>query len=85
MEKYYCKYCGAELKKVAMPDDSSWGAEFVMICMNDDCTYYTRGWDWMQVNYKVVSSYRYCINTVNGMEVPIAVHSPSDFKNLIIE
>ncbi len=84
MVQKVCKYCGKELKKVMMPPESDWGAEYLWICMNDDCGYFQRGWDWMKENYKVTSSYRYKINPVNGSEGPIPVTSPDDMKDWIV-
>ncbi len=84
MEKTNCKYCGSELSKVQMPFDSDWGVEYLMVCLNDDCGYYSRGWDWMMNNYKVKSSYRYFCNTFTDYEGPLPVARPSDYKNEVI-
>lgn len=79
-----CKYCGNELSKVLLAPDNDWGVEFLMICLNDDCSYYQRGWNWMKEKYNVAASYRYKIDVSTGIEGPIPVISPGDFKNQVV-
>jgi hypothetical protein len=79
-----CKYCESKLVKVEIPPDSDWGVDFLMVCMNDDCGYYQRGWEWMWKNYEVKSSYRYHFNPSSGYEGPLHVTKPDDYKNFII-
>jgi hypothetical protein len=57
MDTKTCKYCGGELEKVLMPVESDWGVEYFLVCMNDECSYFVRGWDWMKEKYKVHASY----------------------------
>jgi hypothetical protein len=83
--KYICKHCGAELSKVLMPLGSDWGVEYFMICMNDECGYYVRGWKWMLEQFKVHSSYRYKYDTFTGQDGPIPVFTPDDLKSLVAE
>jgi len=80
-----CKHCGSTLKQVKMPPESDWNVPYQMICMNDECGYYQRGWDWMRQNYKVKASYRYRYNTFNGEDGPIPVFSPMDLKDLVVD
>jgi hypothetical protein len=84
MEKKTCKYCGGELSKVLIPQESDWGVEFFMICMNDECSYYVKGWDWMQEQYKVKASYRYKYDPSSDIEGPIPVKSPNDMKDWVV-
>lgn len=84
METNKCKYCGVELQKVLMPPESDWGVEYFMVCMNDDCQYYVRGWKWMEENYRVKASYRYKFNPENNDEGPLPVRSAEDYKNFIV-
>lgn len=84
-KKLICKHCGQELKKVLMPPDSDWGVAFQYICMNDDCSYYVRGWDWMQKQYAVKASYRFRHNPFSGDEGPMPVMTPTDLKHYVAE
>ncbi|MFP4368790.1 MAG: hypothetical protein ACLFR2_04350 [Candidatus Kapaibacterium sp.] len=80
-----CKHCGSELKKVSLPVDSDFGVEYLMVCFNDECEYYKRGWNWMGENYNVRASYRYKYNTFTGEDGPLPVFSPHTFKTAIVE
>ncbi|MGQ9818576.1 MAG: ogr/Delta-like zinc finger family protein [Candidatus Kapaibacteriales bacterium] len=84
-KKRLCKYCGREIKKVYLPSDSDWGAEYIYVCLNDECSYFIRGWDWMWNNYNVVASYRYMYNPVNGYEGPFPVTKENDIKFAYLE
>ncbi len=84
MEKLICKHCGAELSKVLMPKESDWGVEYFFICMNDECSYFVRGWDWMMERFSVKSSYRFKIDPETGASGPIPVTSPDDMKNWVV-
>ena len=83
--KTECKYCGSKLKKVMLPANNDFQVEYFMVCFNDDCEYYVRGWEWMKNKYNVVSSYRYKFNPVFGDEGPLHVESPYTFKDAIVE
>ena len=84
MEKHVCKYCGKELDKVLMPPESDWGVEYFFICMNDECSYFVRGWDWMQEKFKVHASYRYKYDPEKDTSGPIPVKSPQDMKDWVV-
>lgn len=83
MEKI-CKHCGKKLSKIAIPENSDWNTEFLFVCMNDDCQYYIRGWEWMKTNFNSISSYRYMINPLTNIDGPIPVFTNTQYKNLII-
>ncbi len=85
MEKVTCKYCGKEMDKVLMPPESDWQVEYFMICMNDDCPYYVRGWNWMKEQFKVNASYRNKYNPEDGTLMPIPVKSPDDMKDWVVK
>ena len=84
MEKKKCKYCGEELKKVLIPPQSDWGVEHFLVCMNDECSYYVQGWNWMKEKYKVNASYRYKYNPEKDDDGPIPVKSPDDMKDWVV-
>lgn len=84
MEKHVCKYCGKELEKVLIPPESKWGVEYFLVCMNDDCSYFLRGWEWMKNKYEVHASYRYKIDPVSKKEGPIPVKSFDDMKDWVV-
>jgi hypothetical protein len=84
MEVSKCKYCGSDLKKVAMPPDSKFQTEFLMVCLNDDCDYFKRGWNWMKEKFNVDASYRYQFNPVTGQDGPFPVVRSTDLKDMVI-
>lgn len=84
-QRITCKYCKGELKKVYLPSDSDWGVEYLFLCLNDDCGYFVRGWDWMWNNFQVVASYRYMVNPFTGYDGPYPVSRENDIKNAYVE
>lgn len=84
-DKRFCKYCKSEIKKVYLPPDSDWGAEYIYVCLNDECNYFLHGWDWMWNNYHVMASYRYMYNPINGYEGPYPVTKENDIKFAYLE
>lgn len=85
MGELKCKYCGTKLSKVVLPDDSDWNVEYLWICMNDECSYYQKGWDWMWNKFKVFVSYRYFYNSFLDTDGPFPVAKQEDLKNSIIQ
>lgn len=84
-EKRVCKHCGSDLKKLSLPPDSDFNCAYLLVCFNDECGYFKRGWDWMKERYNVTASYRYKYNPFYGDEGPLPVQSPDTFKDLIGE
>ena len=74
-EKHTCPHCQTELTLCHAPaihvgDGLGWGSEYLFICLNDNCSLYTRGWDFIEQQYGHVGSYRY-------MEIPNSKESYS--------
>lgn len=80
-----CPHCGVRLNKWECSPESSWGAGFQLVCFNDDCPYYVRGWKHMKDNYQQKASYRYRYNPDNDEEGPLPVWSPGALRDGIIE
>ena len=80
-----CPHCGARLLRWRVPEEAAWGQEYFLVCFNDDCAYYVRGWTWMQEQYNQRVSYRYALNPGSGADVMIPVWSPTALRDLIIE
>lgn len=79
-----CPHCGSPLRPLQLPDTSGWEHGCDLVCFDDDCPYYVRGWTWMQSRFGVSSSYRYRVNPQTGSASPIGVWSPSALRNLIV-
>jgi hypothetical protein len=76
-----CPHCQAQLAFLELPDSSD--HPFDLVCFNDECPYYVRGWAWMEQQYGVKSSYRYRMDPRNGWASPLAVWSPDAMRNCI--
>ncbi len=80
-----CPKCGAKLQRWQTPFDSSWGGEIQLVCFNDDCPYYTGGWQHMMERQAVRASYRLMVNPKSGSTSPLPVWSPDAHKDAIVD
>jgi hypothetical protein len=67
-EERVCPHCKTELTLCHAPpvhvgDGLGWGSEYLFICLNDDCSLFAKGWEYIENQYGHVGSYRY-------MEIP---------------
>ena len=67
-EKHVCPHCKSELSLCHAPpvhvgDGLGWGCEYLFICLNDECSLFVNGWQYIEKQYGHVGSYRY-------MEIP---------------
>jgi hypothetical protein len=80
-----CPHCQSVLLPWRSPDMTTWGGALQLVCFNDDCPYYVRGWEWMKTKYNVVASYRYRLDPKTGESGPLAVWSPTALKSDIVQ
>lgn len=82
-----CPYCGERMKKWAVPHTpfSTWDAEFMYICFNDQCPYLVQGWDAMQAQGNIGSSYRCMYNPHKDVCMPVPVPGIHALKEGIVE
>jgi hypothetical protein len=85
VEQPRCPHCDALLQPFKLPDEGGWDTDFHVACFNDECSYYIKGWQWMQERYGVKSSYRYRLDPSTGHASPIAVWSPTALRDRIID
>ena len=84
-EAKQCPHCSGALTKWGNPEDSSWGQGYQLVCFNDQCPYYVRGWQWMKDNYQQKASYRYRYDPQNKEEGPLPVWSDSALRDGILD
>lgn len=56
-----------------------------MVCFNDDCPYFVRGWTVMAEQQAVSASYRAVINPVTGATSPLPVWSKTALRDGIVD
>jgi len=84
-DKTICPHCGAKMQKWRTPPLSTWSAEFFFVCFNDECSYYRRGWKFMQETQNTCASYRHRYDPDTGACGPLPVWHPDAGKDAIIE
>jgi hypothetical protein len=80
-----CPNCGQPLSPLTLPEETAWEAPFQLVCFNDDCPYYVRGWAWMEAQFGVKASYRCRVDPTTGQASPLPVWSPNALRDRIIE
>jgi hypothetical protein len=80
-----CPHCDGLLLPFELPEAGGWDTPFHMACFNDDCPYYSRGWQRMEERYGVNSSYRYRLDPATGRASSIAVWSPEALRDRIMD
>jgi hypothetical protein len=57
---------------------------FDLVCFDDECPYFARGWAWMEQQYGVRASYRYRVDGASGTESPLPVKSHTFLRESIL-
>jgi hypothetical protein len=80
-----CPHCGEALKKWLVPEAATWDDEFFLVCFNNECSYYIRGWKWMKEQYNQDASYRYALNPSTGGPLMIPVWDENATRMMIVD
>jgi hypothetical protein len=83
---FCCPYCGEKLKKWQVPQTvfTEWPNEFMYICLNDECSYFTQGWDAMAAMGRHCS-FRLMYDPITDSCNPIPISNASTLKDGIVE
>jgi hypothetical protein len=76
-----CPHCGGPLVRWENPD--SWQTMYQLVCFNDECSYFVRGWLWMNDRFNVNASYRFRLDPSTGEEGPLPVWSKNALRSNI--
>jgi len=80
-----CPHCGQALTKWQPNAESSWGPQAQLVCFNDDCPYYQKGWEWMATQFQQKASYRFRFDPATGETGPLPVWSSTALRTGIVE
>ena len=89
-EKPECPHCNQEMSLWEVPpitfsDGLGWGAPYLYVCFNDECSLYKNGWKSIEEQYGHVASYRcMCYPGADKFEV-MPVFSPYGGEGQIID
>ncbi len=65
--------------------ENSWGPDYQLVCFNDECPYFVKGWEWMREKFQQNVSYRYRYNPQTGESGPLPVFSKTALRGGIVE
>ncbi len=80
-----CPHCNGKMDKWSTPDNSTWVNEFYLVCFNDDCPYFIKGWAHLKNTQNVNASYRHQVNPETGVSSPLPCWSKDAHKDRIIK
>jgi hypothetical protein len=85
-ERPRCPHCNSELKKWKVPQTifTEWPNEYFYVCLNDDCSYFIRGWEAM-ANLGRHGSCRVMYDPLTGTCQPIPVTNKKMLRDQIVE
>ncbi len=88
--KYTCPHCEQELTMCHAPpihvgDGLGWGSEILFICLNDDCSLFKNGWEFIEQQYGHNGSYRYMRLPNSNESNNMMVGSKDAFKGSVVD
>lgn len=79
-----CPHCGCELLRWNPPTEAGWEPEAHLVCFNDECPYYKKGWEHTMAAMKHRASYRYRYIPETEQVSPLPVWTEDALKDQIV-
>ena len=88
--KHVCPHCNRQLSLCHAPpmhvgDGLGWGAEYLFICLNNDCPLFVKGWDYIESQYGHLGSYRYMRLPDSNESYNMMVGSTDAFTGTVVD
>jgi len=82
-----CPYCGRRMNKWMVPHNpfTDWTNEFMYVCFNDDCPYFRKGWDVMNLQGNLGFSYRLMYHPEKDSFFPVPVPGFKALRESIVD
>ena len=80
-----CSHCSGKMDLWQPPTESTWGDEPQYVCFNDECSYYKKGWEWMDERFGVHASYRHRYDPKTQSSGPLPVWSSEAHRDAIVK
>jgi len=89
-EEHHCPHCRQKLSCCEAPpfhigDGLGWGTDILFICLNDECSLFTRSWEDFEQRYGHNASCRYMLLPGEEKGMSMMVGSPQAFTGSIID
>jgi hypothetical protein len=89
-EPHVCRHCGQPMKKWAASqndfgDGMGFCADILLVCFNDDCPMYVKGWNSLYDTVRRVGSVRHFYNPEDGFQGVLPVGHRDALRGDIIE
>jgi SAM-dependent methyltransferase len=79
-----CPHCGGKLSKLDVPQTpfTEWPGEYHLVCLDDECPYFLRGWETMGKQGNI-GSFRFMYDPFTGRAYPLPVMDKNSLKDTI--
>lgn len=89
-EVHVCPHCKRNMECCEAPqmhvgDGLGWGSDVLFICLNDECSLFIRGWEYVEMQYGHKSSYRYMELPGSSESNVMMVGSKNAFKGSVLQ
>ena len=89
-EEHTCPHCNSKLilchaPPVHVGDGLGWGSEYLFICLNNECSLFVNGWEFIENQYGHSGSYRYMELPNSKEQFNMMVASQDAFTGSVVD